>query len=211
MGKTMERQRAAPDTIQRAAVTAALMIAAAGFWARALACDLCAIYTSVEQRESRTGFFAGLGEQFSDYDTEQQSGEKVPNPAGERLHSFITQLIGGYNFTPRLALQLNMPIIVRDFRRQEARGIIDGDESGIGDLSVIGSWTAYAGVTENTVTRFTLLGGLKLPSGNSRRLQEELRETEDVHSGIHGHDLALGSGSVDGIIGAQLFSITKRV
>lgn len=211
MGRKIEQQRAAPNTIRRVAGTVALMIGASGFVACAFACDLCAIYTGVEQRESRTGFFAGLGEQVSDYDTEQQSGEKVPNPAGERLHSFITQLIGGYNFTPRIALQLNVPIIVRDFRRAEARGIVDGDESGLGDLSIVGSWTPYAGVTEHSVTRFTLLGGLKLPSGNSRRIQEELRETKDVHSGIHGHDLALGSGSVDGIVGAQLFSSWHRV
>jgi hypothetical protein len=66
-------------------------------------------------------------------------------------------------------------------------------------------------VTENTITRLTLLGGLKLPSGNSRRLKEELRESEEVESGIHGHDLALGSGSVDGIVGAQLFCSWRRL
>ena len=93
----------------------------------------------------------------------------------------------------------------REFRRQEAGGIVNGDESGLGDLSLLGSWAAYIGVTENTITRLTLLGGLKLPSGNSRRLKEELRESDEVESGIHGHDLALGSGSVDGIVGAQLF------
>jgi hypothetical protein len=31
-----------------------------------------------------------------------------------------------------------------------------------------------------------------------------------VQSGIHGHDIALGSGSVDGIVGAQVFATWRR-
>ena len=188
-----------------------LFASSLGLCAPAFACDLCAIYIGTEQRESRTGLFGGIAEQYTDYETWQRGGERVPNPAGERLHSFITQVVAGYSFTPRVALQINAPVIVREFRRQEARGIVDGDESGLGDLSLLGSWAAYIGVTENTITRLTLLGGLKLPSGNSRRLKEELRESDEVESGIHGHDLALGSGSVDGIVGAQLFSSWRRL
>lgn len=199
----------AVSLVRYAAYGAVLLVSAIGLCTRACACDLCAIYTGIEQRESRTGFFAGLAEQYSDYESWQREGQKVPNP-GERLHSFITQLVAGYNFTPRFGLQLNVPLVAREFRRQEAGGFVRGDESGLGDLSLLGTWAAYTGVTENTVTRFTLLGGLKLPSGNSRRIKEELREMADVESGIHGHDLVLGSGSVDGIVGAQLFWSWQR-
>jgi hypothetical protein len=191
-------------------VCTALLVSSLGVRAPAFACDLCAIYMGTEQRESRTGLFAGVAEQYTDYETWQNEGEKVPNP-GERMHSFITQVVGGYNFTPRIYLQINLPIISRVFRRQEATGFVNGDESGPGDLSLIGSWAAYVGVTENTITRLTLLGGLKLPSGNSHRLKEELNESDEVESGIHGHDLALGSGSVDGIVGAQLFTSWRRL
>jgi len=186
-------------------VSIAVLVASA-----ARACDLCAIYSATEQRESRTGVYTGVAEQYSDYETLQQQGEEVPNPAGERMHSFITQFLVGYQLTPRIGLQLNLPLIGREFRRQEADGIVDGDETGIGDLSLIGNVAAYTNVTENSITRFSLLGGLKLPSGNSHRLREELNESEDVESGIHGHDLALGSGSVDGIIGARVFWSWKR-
>lgn len=204
----------APQTARRLRSlvhVAAAMAAVLGVPARTVACDLCAIYTGIEQRESRTGVFAGVAEQYTDYETLQRDGEPVANPAGERLHSFITQVVGGYNFTPRLALQVNVPLIARDFRRQESTGIVNGDESGLGDLSLLASWAAYTDVTENTLTRFTLLGGLKLPSGNSRRLREELNESDGPDSGIHGHDLALGSGSVDGIVGAQLFWSWRRI
>jgi len=208
------------------------------------ACDLCAIYTATEQRESRTGVWLGAAEQFSSYNTLQVEGHQVENPAGERLNSFITQFLVGYNFTPRLGLQLNLPVIGRSFRRQEANGIVNGDETGIGDMSLIGSFAAYSDVTEQSVIRWTLLGGLKLPSGNSHRLKEELSEPQsqstadlsagavrarplheipidtptssetdsgaEVMSGIHGHDLALGSGSTDGVIGTQVFASWQR-
>jgi len=182
------------------------------------ACDLCAIYTGVQQRESRTGVFAGIAEQITDFGTLQRGGEEVPNPAGERLHSFITQFLLGYTVTPRFGVQVTVPLIVRDFRRQETRGVVRGDESGVGDLSLLGTWVPYTAVTDTTVTRFTVLGGLKLPSGNAHRLKEELREMpgmeddsmDGAESGIHGHDLALGSGSVDGIVGAQLFASWHR-
>ena len=198
----------------------------------ALACDLCAIYTATQLRESRMGLHLGIAEQFTSFNTLQRNGEEVHNPAGERMNSSITQILAAYNVSPRLRLQLNVPIIARVYRRQTANGISEGDESGIGDVSLVGSYTPFSEVTEHSVVRLTLLGGLKLPSGNSRRLKEELVPHDDgghddipgpfrpLHSGgntggvvtgIHGHDLALGSGSVDGIIGAQLFASWDRL
>src|SRR5205823_6450459 len=46
------------------------------------------------------------------------------------------------------------------------------------------------------------LAGLKFPTGDSSRLKEEFHEVEipgAPESGIHGHDLTLGTGSYDGI------------
>jgi hypothetical protein len=51
-----------------------------------------------------------------------------------------------------------------------------------------------------------LLAGLKFPTGDSRRLKEEFNEVNvsgAPASGIHGHDLTLGTGSYDGIFGGQ--------
>src|SRR5206468_11511093 len=51
-----------------------------------------------------------------------------------------------------------------------------------------------------------LLTGIKFPTGGSSRLAEEFHEIEipgAPESGIHGHDLTLGTGSYDGIFGEQ--------
>ena len=200
---------------RKGAIVAATTIAfiSAGVPAIARACDLCAIYSATELRERRTGLRLGIAEQFSSYNTLQRDGEEVANPAGEWLNSTITQFVAGYNFTPRLGVQVNVPLISRYFRRQEAAGVVHGDETGIGDLSLLANYEVYSDVTENSVVRFNLIGGFKLPSGNSHRLKEELAESDEAEtpSGIHGHDLALGSGSLDGVFGAQLFWSWQRL
>ena len=51
-----------------------------------------------------------------------------------------------------------------------------------------------------------MLTGLKFPTGDSSRLEEEFHEVQipgAPESGIHGHDLTLGTGSFDGILGEQ--------
>jgi hypothetical protein len=51
------------------------------------------------------------------------------------------------------------------------------------------------------------MGGVKFPTGNTDRLKEEFDEVETPgapESGIHGHDLTLGTGSFDGILGGQI-------
>jgi len=203
----------------------------------ASACDVCAIYTATEMRESRAGVYAGMALQYTIYGTLQNNGHEVPNPAGERINSFITQFVGGYTFTPWLAAQVNLPLIGREYRRLESNGIVDGDSTGIGDMSVLALVTPFSNQTENTVIRWTLSGGLKLPTGNPNRLKEELPANQpasnpddpfnghpppklvkyhntgpgSVPSGVHGHDLALGSGSVDGVLGTQLFASWRRL
>jgi hypothetical protein len=208
------------------------VLAAAGVMtatSSARACDVCAVYTATELREAKVGFRAGVAEQFTYYGTLQRDGEEIANPNDEFLRSSITQVVLGYNFHPRAGVQLNLPVVSRTFRRAGADGVERGDETGVGDLSLLANVLAFDRVSERSVLRFTVLGGLKLPSGDSSRLGEEAEEGDEAadaaagphpalahvvgpgaESGVHGHDLALGSGSVDGIVGGSLFWSWRR-
>lgn len=208
--------------------------------AMARACDVCAVYTATEQREARQGFLVGVSEQLSRFTTLQDDGEQIDNP-GEHLTSSITQLLLGYDFNSRIGLQFILPVIARDYRRREDGVITSGNETGIGDVSLIGTVRPFHYVTERSVIRTALLGGLKFPTGSADRLREELEEDhhgdEDEHEGedealttaghehhggvehgeedegpigVHGHDLALGSGSFDGIIGGAFYASWDR-
>ena len=221
----------------------ALALAAAS---AARACDLCGCYTpqieAMSQSElsafdqtapAATGrgnwlshVYVAIAEQFTHFGTLQLDGEEVANPTGQYLDSSITQLVAGYSFNSRFALQINVPLIYRSFERPEGFAIDRGTESGLGDISLLGKFVLFhttAGENrsvnvddpksphfEKHEPDFTasalLIGGIKFPTGGTQRLKEEFNEVivpGAPESGIHGHDLTLGTGSYDAIIGGQ--------
>jgi hypothetical protein len=226
MDSFLSRQRARARRLARFTLCAALGIAT-----RTFACDICAVYTATEQGESRTGFRAGIATQYTHFGTLQDDGERVPNPEHESLDSVVTQLVLGYQVTPRVGIQLNLPFISRQFERVVDGRRTRGNVSGPGDLTLFAHGLVHSIVTETSIFRFSLLAGLKLPTGDPAHLGEELAEIEGAQhravsahhqtdppddgpgaapqhhheSGVHGHDLALGSGSVDGLVGGELY------
>src|SRR5436190_17380029 len=196
----------------------------------ARACDLCGCYTpqlnSMPKEEmSPSGFYAAVAEQFTHFGTVQFDADEVANPSGQRLDSSITQFVIGYDINERLALQFNTPLIYRDFRRPEGFAIDEGTESGLGDVSLLAKAVVWH-FTSSALREFNVegknpiaiehepdcraslvaLAGIKFPTGDSSRLKEEFHEVEipgAPESGIHGHDLTLGTGSYDGIFGGQ--------
>lgn len=169
------------------------------------ACDLCAVYNASAARgESGAGFHVTVAEQFVHSGTLQHNGDEVSDAFDQFRDSWITSVIPGYNFNERFGVSLNVPYIHREFRRVEDSVVQRGDESGIGDISLIGRFVAYAKPEHDYSIFVSLLAGVEFPTGNSDRLREEVNEVEDPSappSGVHGDDLALGSGSFDPIVG----------
>ena len=175
----------------------------------------------------RDRLYFAVGEQFTYFNTVQVDGQEVPNETDQYLASSITQLVAGYAFNSRFSLQLNVPLIYRSFQRPEGFAIDRGTESGLGDVSLLlqsvlfhytsgprremhfepGNKSPVAVDHEPDFTAsVVLLTGLKFPTGATERLKEEFNEVEipgAPESGIHGHDLTLGTGSYDGIFGSQ--------
>lgn len=172
-----------------------------------------------------SGSYAAVSEQFTRFATVQVNGNETANPTGQYLNSSITQFVAGYGITSRLALQIDLPVIYREFKRPAGFAIDRGTVSGVGDVSLLLRTVAFHYSSarrrtfdlseKNPVTiehepDFTasaiLITGLKFPTGDPRRLKEEFHEIEipgAPESGIHGHDLTLGTGSYDGIFGEQ--------
>jgi hypothetical protein len=182
------------------------------------ACDLCAVYTAGMAHGETSGWYAGIFEQFTRYDELRDEGHVIHDDAGQYLDSSITQLFVGYGATDRLSLQLNVPYIYRKFKRPEDGEIEHGTVSGLGDITALAQYTLLRHDDEDETWVWRALGGVKFGTGDSDRLQEELEEGADAvapkhgdHgedgaiSGIHGHDLALGSGSTDFLVGTSGF------
>ncbi len=163
------------------------------------ACDVCAVYSATEaQGQSGKGFVGGVAEQFTHLGTLQQAGHEIPGE-GQYIDSSISQVFVGYNFNNRFGVQLNLPVIYRSYGSDSMHGTV----SGIGDLSLVGNLTLYRKFTEEYYLSFAALGGVKFPTGDSSELG-----TPDsaLPEGIGGHDLALGSGSYDGLVGGNIFA-----
>jgi len=112
-------------------------------------------------------------------------------------------LFAGYNFNNRFSAQLNLPVIYRAF----GSDTLHGTESGIGDLSLTANFKAYEKLSTDFTFNWTILAGLKFPTGDSSRLNTP---DSELPEGISGHDLALGSGSYDGIIGTTSYGRWKK-
>jgi len=203
------------------ALSAAL--GASTFSLAAHACDLCSVYTAGMAHGETTGWYAGVSEQFTRYDELRDEGHRLHDDSGQYVDSSITQAFVGYGITDRLGLQLNLPYIHRAFKRPEEGGIERGTESGMGDAALIAQWTPFRHDDEDRTFVWRLLGGVKFGTGDTDRLREELDEIDepalvgkhssdegDGISGIHGHDLALGSGSTDLLIGTSAFARSGR-
>ena len=171
----------------------------------AAACDLCAMYSSAEaQGESGQGFLGGVAEQYTAFNTLQVGGHDAPNEGDQYLESALTQVFAGYNFNNWLGAQFNLPVIYRSYGYRTARG----SESGIGDASLLGNFHLFHELTENVTFNWTALGGVKFPTGDSSQLNPA---QPDFAPGIGGHDLSLGSGSYDGLLGTGFFARWRRL
>lgn len=186
-------------------------------------CDLCSVYISEMAHGKTEGRFnVSLFEQYTHFRTTQRDGVEVPNDVGQYLNSSITQIVLGYQATDRLSIQLNVPYIYRYFRRPEnfsndlgqGTNIEHGTEKGLGDVSILGNYQAYETNSEDFTFSWNVQAGVKFPTGNTGRISEELREVDvddAPESGIHGHDLTLGTGSFDALTGMSIYTRWKRV
>ena len=171
----------------------------------AVACDLCSVYAATEaQGGSGVGFFGGVAEQYTYFNTFQIDGREVPNDGNQYLKSSLSQVFAGYNLSQRVGVQFNLPVIYRSYGFGSARG----NDAGIGDVSLLGNFRLYEKLAESFTFNWTALGGVKFPTGNTSHLNPD---EPDFAPGIGGHDLTLGSGSFDGLLGTGFYARWKRV
>ncbi len=196
---------------------ARLVFAAAAFAASSatLACDLCAVHSANQALGHGDGLYGAVAQQFTRYDELRREGEPVDDDEGQYLDSSVTQLVAGYGFSERWGVQVSIPYIIRSYERPLGNALEEGREDGLGDVSLVGQLTPLLHRAEATTLSVRLHAGVKLPTGDTRRLQEEIphsvsKHEEGDHNGIHGHDLALGSGSVDVLLGASTYGRIQR-
>jgi hypothetical protein len=200
------------------------------------ACDLCAIYSADNAREHReAGLVLTLSESFIPYHTVQFQGDEIHGHDLDYRNSSITHLVPSYNFSRRIGVSLNLPLVYHEFKRTELRYSLtdppvlrteDSYELGLGDISLIGRLTVFEQHKMQYSIGVSLLAGIKFPTGDTDRIADEVAQARlyeqllppgtahdplgHTTSGVHQHDLSPGSGSFDGIFGLTMNSRWRR-
>ncbi len=197
-------------------------------------CDLCALYRASQSVDAKKGaVHLSLSEQFTRYDKIQTEGRAVQNPSGERFTSSQTRVDVSYDLTDRLSLRGSIPLIAKRYRQLDHGEIKSGTESGIGDIALTTRFEMVRWKGDSDRVKLSGYAGIKLPTGDSDLLKEDHQSTQDhvdgeeldhlnslfkhsdeedeAVSAVHGHDLALGSGSVDFPLGITTELASDRV
>ena len=209
----------------RAFLSSLMLLLTGRLWA----CELCAIYNADAAKEGGgRGFSLAIAEQYIPYGTVQLNGRELPPSILDQafLDSSTTHVVPGWNFSDAFSLNLNLPIIHNDYKRFQltGTGILReaGHETGIGDLALIARWRVIQKQLGETTFSVNLLGGVKFPTGDPGWVKAEVDSTRALDaiygighqhsiSGVHQSDLALGSGSYDGVMGLTANAQWKRL
>jgi hypothetical protein len=192
-----------------------LLTALGGFTRTVVACDSCALY--IAEGAETSGYTLSVAQQFTRLGTVWSGDQRLGNPVNQYLDSHITQLAVGYSHGGPWQVQFTLPYISRSFVRPEHDLIEHGRASGLGDATLAGSYRIWQ-ITTAHGDKFTatLVGGVELATGDADHLGDEIGEDEHSHenlpdSGVHGHDLALGSGSTDYLLGVDAGWVRGRL
>lgn len=138
---------------------------------------------------------------------EQRSDAELEALAGEHIHAHNTDynlnasLGVAYGITHHLTVSAELPYVRRDDLREGEHshaggGAVNevvrlGSVSGIGDMSLLAKYR----LTEGEESRFALIGGIKVPTGSTRKRSDDGERLETEHQP--------GTGSWDPILGAS--------
>jgi hypothetical protein len=107
-------------------------------------------------QEVLPGFSLSIAQQYTSFDTLQLDGDEIDNFDNERLQSSITQFVVGYTLNPRVQIGLSIPLISRHYRRTTPTGRETGDETGIGDITLLTRWALIQKMFNETLLNVDL-------------------------------------------------------
>lgn len=145
-------------------------------------------------------------------------GDTVGDPADQRLDTTVAQVMVAWRFSPTWSARAYLPFIHRRYEVDGVAGWYQGNGDALVEAMATRQWRRDA----RHFAVGNLFAGLKLPTGDSDRLADERHDevgaadtgghshggavaADGAHDALHPHDLALGSGSWDPLVGASGF------
>jgi hypothetical protein len=136
----------------------------------------------------------------------------TPNAADEKVATTLVNLYYSQRLLEGTTLDLYLPFESKAYTARPNYTYDSGRDSGLGDISIVATQQLFHGVAERRLVDWRARAGVKLPTGDASQLDNyppELRAPAagggPVYptSGIYPYDRAIGSGSVDWIVGSS--------
>lgn len=131
--------------------------------------------------------------------------------AGQELNVSEETLTGVYGATRDLTLGLTLPIVQKELEFETSAGTRTIHSSGLGDLSLVGVYRFYRRDVPRATTQFSLIGGLKTPTGSTSQSDRDAPLLPGNTRRRLPRPLQPGSGSWDGIVGIAGFQNLDRL
>ena len=186
------------------------------------ACDPCSLYNAARiQGLVPNSFTLSISEQNTSFD--RPNGSKSNDTKnGELVREFSTTQFGlAYDLSQEVGFQLTIPVILRQYDQIKEYRSTTKSDFGIGDSTILTRYSFIQYRNQDWNIQGGLTAGVKLPTGDTGTLgkisQEEELNTKalskihhQIASASGGRALTLGTGSIDYILGANLFTRYQR-
>jgi hypothetical protein len=203
--------------------------------AAASACDLCAVYAALEARESQPGLYAGAFEQYTDFSTVRAEG--MESTLRSSITQVVVGYQWTRRFGLQANVPLIDRSYRRPENGEQAEGSESGlgDVALIGHLRLVESYRGDATFVWNVLGGVKLATGSSdrlgeeageedhgggdghdddhaagAATAGSRLVPVTAAHGDEGHAAVHGHDLALGTGSTDALAGTNAFFRWRR-
>lgn len=182
-------------------VTAFLVL----FTSLSFSCDFCILSQGISPLETVKGAGIRINERYTLLDEVYKGAEKVTNP-GAKEEFRTTEVTGFYTATEDLMLlgvvpykitKLDGHLHVHADGDMEVHKDMKGEESGLGDVALLGRYTFFKTHTIDATTAVAGILGVKFPTGKTDGKTSDGMEFLDSH-------LQLGTGSTDYLVGLSL-------
>src|SRR3972149_10978901 len=182
------------------------------------ACDFCILSQGISPLDTFKGSGIRVSERYTLLNSVYKGTEEITNP-GAKEEYWTTEITGFYGITEDLMLlgvvpykqtKLNGHLHVHADGEVEVHSDMKGDQSGLGDVMLLGRYNFFKTHTIDTTTTVAGLLGIKFPTGKTDGKTKDGMEYLDSH-------LQLGTGSTDYLIGLsashaiQKFSLSANL
>lgn len=176
------------------------------------ACDYCLLSQGISPLDTIKGAGVRVNQRYTLMDQVYRGTEELANP-GVKEEYWTTEVTGFFSVNEDFTILGVLPykkngmdgeLHVHSDGAPEAHSDMQGDSSGLGDVSVIGRYSFFKRHTIDEATTVAALLGIKLPTGSTDARTNDGMEFLDSH-------LQPGTGSTDFMAGISFSHAVQRV